>query len=123
MSTIIADNKEFIQEYLATLCGSPKTEQLIDCFVADPLLKAHILEAEAAFPGCQLAIEQMVAEGDTVAVRATMNATHTGPFAGIQPTGRTVSVGCMVFYRIADGRIVQHWMQLDAMSLVSQLTV
>ena len=85
-------------------------------------MKQHILQAEAAFPGYQLAIEQMVAEGDIVAVRTTMNATHTGPFAGVSPTGRTIFVDCMLFYRIAEGRIVQHWMQLDTKSLMAQLT-
>ena len=122
MSTITARNKDFIQEYFDTLFRAPKTEQVIDRFVADPLLKRHILEAEAAFPGYQLTIGQMIAEDDLVAVRATMNATHNGPFAGINPTSRTVAVGCMLFYRITGERIVQHWMQLDSMSLVGQLT-
>jgi steroid delta-isomerase-like uncharacterized protein len=122
MATAAVSNKEFIKNYFTALSGNKKTEQFIDQYVSDPLLKQHILQAETAFPNYQLVLEHMVAEDDFVAVRATLKATHAAPFAGVPATGKTVSAGCMLFYRIEDGRISEHWMQLDMMSLMAQLT-
>ncbi len=114
-------NRQFIEEYFHALTSQPKTEALMDRYIADPLLKEHIRQAEAAFPGYRLDADQIIAEGDSVAVRATMRGTHGGPFAGIAPTGKPVSASLMLFYRIADGRIAQHWMHLDTGALLAQL--
>ena len=46
---------------------------------------------------------------------------HGGPFAGIPPTGRSVRAAIMLFYRIVDGRIAEHWMNLDTGALLAQL--
>lgn len=122
MQAQAVDSKQLIEEYFQTLCSQPKTEDLMDRYISDPKLKQHIREAEAAFPGYTIDRDKLVAEGDTVAVRGTMHGTHRGAFAGIPPTGREVTAGVMLFYRIADGRIAEHWMQLDTMSLMAQLT-
>jgi predicted ester cyclase len=122
MSTLTAESKQIIAEYLEALSGKVKTDEIVDRYVADPKLKQHIREAEAAFPGYELIVDQMVSDGDTVALRGTMHGTHLGAFAGIEATGKKVSAGLMLFYRLSEGRIVEHWMQLDSMSLVHQLT-
>jgi len=122
MSTVVTESMEIIKEYLDALSGQPKTEDLIDRYVTDSSLKAHILEAEAAFPAYELVMHRMVAEGDLVAVHATMRGIHRGAFAGIPATGRQVAAGLMLFYRLDEGRIAQFWMQFDVASLMGQLT-
>lgn len=122
MSTLTIESKQIIAEYLEALSGKIKTDEIVDRYVADPKLKQHICEAEAAFPGYELIVDQMISEGDTVAIRGTMHGTHLGAFAGIEATGKKVSAGLMLFYRLSEGRIVEHWMQLDSMSLIHQLT-
>lgn len=117
-----ATSKQFIQEYFQVLSGHPKTDQLSSRYVTDPKLLQHIRDTETAFPSYQIVGHQFVAEGDTVAVRATFSGTHTGPFFGMPPTGRHVSAPLMLFYRLADGRIAEHWMVLDAAALMAQLT-
>jgi predicted ester cyclase len=42
---------------------------------------------------------------------------------GIPPTGKEVSVPFIITYRIAEGKIVQHWMSFDRMALMEQLGV
>lgn len=42
----------------------------------------------AAFPGSQLTIDDVISEGDEVACRFTLRATHEGEFNGIPPTGK-----------------------------------
>ena len=115
-------SKQFVEEYFAELSGKPKTDEFNDRYVSDPHLKAHIRQFEEAFPSYEIIAEQVVAEGDTVAVRATFRGTHRGAFAGVPPTGRDVSTPVMLFYRIADHRIAQFWMQADVPNLMAQLT-
>ena len=87
----------------------------------DERLIKHITEVEAAFPLYEIAIEGLLAEGNQVAVRGTFRGIHRGPFAGIDPTGKSVSAGLIVIYTLADGRIVDHSMQFDLLGLLQQL--
>lgn len=122
MSLAATDNKQLIKDYLQALSGQPKTEELVDQYVSDASLKEHIAQAEAAFPSYEVELQQMVAEGDWIACRATFRGVHRGNFAGVPATGRHVSSDFMIFYRVDDGRIVQHWMQLDVHDILHQLT-
>jgi predicted ester cyclase len=69
----------------------------------------------------RVTIEDLVAEGDTVVVRDTTRATHRGAFAGIPPTGKEVRVARIALFRLADGRIAEHWGQVDMLGLLQQL--
>jgi steroid delta-isomerase-like uncharacterized protein len=121
MTPTAIENTQLITRYLAALSGQPKTPDSVSPFVADQALMRHIAEVEAAFPEYELVPEQLVAEGDLVAMRGTFRGRHAGSFAGIPATGRVVSASLMIFYRIAEGRIAEHWLQLDGAALVAQL--
>jgi len=117
-----AENKQLIGRYLQALSGQAKPPSLVERFVSDPALAEHIRQAEAAFPFYELVAEDLVAEGELVALRGTFQGVQGGAFAGIEATGRSVSANLTLFYRIADGRIAQHWMQFDVASVIAQLT-
>jgi predicted ester cyclase len=108
---IAEENKTLISQYLAALSGKDKPAETVDKYVADSdsALKQHIALFETAFPQYELIAEDMVAEGDKVAVRALFRGTHTGEFMGILPTDKQVSVALMLIYRIENGKIVEHW--------------
>lgn len=76
-----------------------------------------------AFPDMTATVEDVVGEGDLVAMRVTLRGTHEGPFMGVEPTGRTIEVGNNVFTRLDDGRIVERWIQPDTLGLLRQLGV
>ncbi len=122
MPTAALTTRELIEQYIETLCSEPKTDALMDRFIADPHLKQHIREAEAAFPGYTLETHQLITEGDIAALRATIHGTHLGTFAGVPATGRVIKAPVMLFYRVADGRIAQFWMQLDIPTIMAQIT-
>jgi predicted ester cyclase len=121
MSTAILTAKQLVEDYFTALSGHPKTEQLIDTFVTAPALKKHILDTEVSFPNYKLTPIHIVSEGDIVAVNSTFTGTHKGTFAGIEPTGKTVSIPAMIFYRVNDGKIAEFWMQADMMGGIAQL--
>ncbi|MFJ9827379.1 ester cyclase [Streptomyces sp. NPDC101160] len=67
-------------------------------------------------------INDQIAEGDRVCTRWTWNATHTGDFMGLQPTGMTVAMTGMTVYRCReDGKIVEGWWQYDLLGLMGML--
>ena len=53
---------------------------------------------------------------------AGIDSVHTGPFMGIAPTGKTFAdVPLHITYRLAGGKIVDHWMMLDNADLMQKL--
>jgi len=77
---------------------------------------------QMAFSDIRVTAEQIVAEGDMVAVRWTARGRHTGHLLGLPPTGReTVTTGIDML-RIVDGRIAEGWVDWDTLSLLQQLT-
>ncbi|HYI94369.1 MAG TPA: ester cyclase [Bryobacteraceae bacterium] len=115
------DAKSLIIEYLAALSGRPKEQNSVRQYVSDEGLAKHIAEVEAAFPRYEILTEDILADGDKVVVRGEFRGVHRGNFAGVQPTGKSVSAGLIIIYVVEDGRIVNHWMQFDLFSLMEQL--
>ncbi len=74
-----------------------------------------------AFPDVTVAIDQIVADGDSAAVATTFTGTHEGELMGMAATGRRVSVTGIDIVRIADGRIVEHRGLTDIVGLMRQL--
>lgn len=74
-----------------------------------------------AFPDLHFEIEDLVAEGDTVAGRLTMSGTHEGPLMGMPPTGCSVRQNHMHFVRFRDGKAVEHWGVRDDLEMMQQL--
>jgi steroid delta-isomerase-like uncharacterized protein len=74
-----------------------------------------------AFPDGRFALETMIAADDRVAARSIFTGTQSGPFGALAPTGRGVSVTVSDWYRIAEGRIAEHWHNFDEAGLMRQL--
>ena len=76
-----------------------------------------------AFPDVSFHVEEVIAEGETVAARVFWTGTHRGNFLGIAPTGRTVRQKQMHFMRLRDGQLVEHLAVRDDLGLRQQLGV
>jgi predicted ester cyclase len=81
---------------------------------------AHFAFLES-FPDIQTTTDDLIAEGDKVVERYTARGTNKGSFMGAPPTGKKIEVGSMSIYRIADGKIVEHWGENDSTALMMQL--
>jgi len=85
-------------------------------------VKARVETLRQAFPDLRFAVEDLVAEGDLVAARFSWRGTHKGEaFLGIPPSGKAILVRGMEFYRLRDGRIVEHWDNVDELGMLTQL--
>ena len=65
-----------------------------------------------ALPDIKATIQQMVAEGDYVAMWNTATGTHRGELFGMPPSGKQISMKDFHFFRFRDGKIVEHWNQV-----------
>ena len=112
--------KLFIQQYFDAI-RKDKTPATLNKFISDEELKQHIAMYDAALPGYWIEALDMIVEGDRVAVRGTVHGVHNGALMNIAPTGKTVAFPLFIIYRIADGKIAEHWMLADMMGLLQQV--
>jgi steroid delta-isomerase-like uncharacterized protein len=75
----------------------------------------------SGFPDIQWTLEEMIAEVDMVAARFTMRGTHRGTFFGVPPTGKTIAVQAMNFYRLSGGQLIEERGQPDLLGLLQQI--
>jgi predicted ester cyclase len=118
-----AENKALIRQFLEAVSGKDKTAAILTEYITDEEMVQHIAGFESAFPRYEITAEDMIAEGDKVAVRARVQGTHKGDLMGIAPTGKQVSLPVLVIYRIADGKIAQYWLSVNQLELMQQLGV
>jgi predicted ester cyclase len=79
--------------------------------------------AVASFPDIHTTTEDLIAEGDKVVERWSVTMTHTGAaFFGVPAgSGKKVAVTGISIYRIAGGKIVEHWGEMDFSRVLMQL--
>jgi predicted ester cyclase len=117
------ENVATVQNYFVAISGKDKPAATLNKYLSDEDLKAHIAVMESAFPRYVLISEDVVAQDDKVVVRARFQGTQAGELMGIAPTGKRVDVPFIIIYRMAGGKIAEHWMSIDQMDLLKQLGV
>lgn len=85
------------------------------------VMRAAIGRAAPVLSESTMEIEDVIAEGDRVAVRLVSSAVQSGPFMGLPPTGRRYTIEEIHLFRVAEGRVTEHWHQLDALGMLGQL--
>jgi steroid delta-isomerase-like uncharacterized protein len=76
-----------------------------------------------AFPDLRLTVEDIIAEGETVMTRWSCHGTHKGDLNGIAPTGKQFTISGMTIFRFSNGKIVEGYVNWDALGLLQQLGV
>ena len=74
-----------------------------------------------AFPDLHVTFEAEFAESDVVIHRGYVAGTHQGEFQGIPPTGKQVKMKTLDIWRVANGKAVENWVQMDILGLMQQL--
>jgi len=84
-------------------------------------LKEAIQRVQSGISDERMQIDDIIAEGDRVAVRLTSSATHTGDFMGMPASGKRYEIGEIHIFRLEEGRVAEHWHQADFMGMMKQL--
>jgi predicted ester cyclase len=87
------------------------------------VIKAHVSEWLSSFPDLHFTIEQMIAEGDKVSTLLMMEGTHTGPWFGIPPTGKRITIRMMTIHGIQRDKIVEDWVIVESLGFFQQLGI
>lgn len=83
--------------------------------------KQYNSEVFNAFPDAHFTLDDMVVEGDKVAMRWTMTGTHKGEARGIPPTNKKVTIWAITIDRIVGGKFVEEWERYDTLGNMQQL--
>ena len=127
-------NKKLI-ERLFTEVMNGKNVELIDEIVAPSFSNHGIPNAKpgpsgfkevvqqfiTGFPDIQITIQQLVADGDTVATRGYWTGTNNGAFMGAPATGKQVRVDYIDWWKVENGKCAENWVQMDMPALMAQL--
>jgi steroid delta-isomerase-like uncharacterized protein len=131
----MADYKAMAQQWYSEVMNEGN-EDLIDELCAenfvdhDPLpgtspdrqgIHDFVKLVRSAFPDLQTTVDEIIAEGDRIAVRSTFRGTHEGDFMGIPATGKKVEVSNYDFVRFENDQAAEHWGTIDSAALMEQL--
>jgi predicted ester cyclase len=108
-------------EYINAISGKTKTRELLEKYNADQGLVETIMFFDNVFPHYEYCVDEILAEGDRVIVRARTKATHEGEFLGIAATHKDVDFPFVVGYEIKDRKILHSWLIPDYLTLLEQL--
>ena len=86
-------------------------------------VKAAMTEFFSAFPDSRMPLDDIIVEGDRIAMRHSFRGTHKAPFQGIPATDRSVVVTAIVTVKVKDGKVVEGWLNADIFGLLQQLGV
>jgi predicted ester cyclase len=83
--------------------------------------KVRTRAVHASFSEIEVVIGDLLTEGDKIAWRWTLKGTPHGPFLGVAPTGKRVTMTGMNIQRVANGVVVEHWSNADQLGLLRQV--
>jgi predicted ester cyclase len=114
----LEDNKNVVRRFISEILGKGNIS-VVDELLA-PNYKNHFLPGggvegfkqyvrsfHTGVPDIKFTIENMLAEGDQVAVSLNISGTYTGSIMGSKPSGKFFSVPGLTYYRLANGKIVE----------------
>jgi len=130
----ITENKAVSSQFIQQVFNNGNYD-VIDDLVAEGFV-AHVGGAEqdrdafadmvrsyrTSFPDYHCDIDDQIAEGDQVATRWTFTGTHNGQLMGMPATGRRVTVTGVAVDRIANGKLVESWLEMDGQRMLHDLT-
>ncbi|MGJ3248235.1 MAG: ester cyclase [Elainellaceae cyanobacterium] len=93
---------------------------------AEPIIgldanKAFNASLFRGFPDIQHNLEDVIAEGNRVVYRTTLEGHHTGEFLGIPPTRKLAKVNDFTLLRINNNKIVEWWYECNLLAVMEQL--
>ena len=83
--------------------------------------RAAVAATHAAFADLVVSIHDQVAEVDKVATRWSATGTQTGSYAGVPASNRKVTISGIHIHRVRDGRLAEHWEEVDALGALRQM--
>jgi steroid delta-isomerase-like uncharacterized protein len=84
-------------------------------------LKEIVGHWSEAVPDLEVTAEDVVEQGDKVALRTTFRGTHKGEVFGVPGSGKRFRFGTMDIFRVEDGKLAEHWDEIDVLGFMRQV--
>jgi steroid delta-isomerase-like uncharacterized protein len=138
MSEESGDLGAFIRRWFEEVWNKGRAEAIDEMFAEDGIahgladetgaqlrgpndFKPFFYRFRGAFPDIQVIVEDTIAEGDRVAARCRLRATHAGDTLGFAATQKPLEITGISIVRVRDGKIVEAWNNFDFMTMRQQL--
>jgi predicted ester cyclase len=121
MSDFASKNKAFMRRVYEEMWNGAKPAVARELFARPEGVERFVSEFLGSFPDLQHTIEEMIAEGDQVAVRFSARGTHLGLWLEFAPTGRSIHYTGVTVARITGDQIVEHHTWWDKAGLIQQV--
>ena len=137
-TTVQAQNKELVRRFMEEVQNEHRYESIDELCQPDQLLdhpeipepvrgtdilREKVQQMEVALPNMHFTIEDLVAEGDQVAVRFTLRGTQTGPFGPVKASGKSIDQSGMTVYDVRDGKLAAARIREDLLAMLDQMGV
>jgi predicted ester cyclase len=121
MSDLASKNKALMRRVYEEMWNGRNPAFAAELFAQPEGVERFVSQFILSFPDLQHTVEEMIAEGDQVAVRFSAQGTHSGRWLGFAPTGRSIHYTGMTLARIVGNQIVEHHTWWDQAALIEQL--
>ncbi len=129
------DARALYEDYLRTIYHERQIEQLARFFTPDVVAHPSPPGVEPGLPGVKVVVQAfldtfsdiritldgIIHEGDRIAPRVTIQATHAGPFLGVPATGQRVQFRGFFHYRLQNGKMAEYWTLTDTLTVLQQI--
>jgi steroid delta-isomerase-like uncharacterized protein len=130
-------NKEVVRRWFREVWNEGREDTVDELFAAEAVahglgdseqdvrgpaeFKVFAANIRGAIPDTHIRIDEILAEGDLVSVKVTLEGTHTGTGLGVAPSGGSVRIQGIIIVRVAAGKIVEGWNSYDQLGLLRQI--
>src|SRR5574339_961430 len=121
MSDQTMQNKALMRRLYDEMWNGSRAALASELFERPEGVEEFVRQFLASFPDLQHRVEEMIAEGDRVAVRFTARGTHTGPWLQFAASGRSIEYTGVTLARIVKDKIVEHQTWWDRAGLIDQI--
>ena len=121
MSELTSKNKVLMRRVYEEMWNQGDPALAAEIFSRPEEVERFVRQFLVSFPDLQHTIEEMIEEGDQVAVRFSTQGTHAGRWLDFAPTGRSIHYTGLTMARIKDDKIIKHYTWWDKAGLIEQV--
>src|SRR6185436_10395755 len=108
MSDLASRNKDLMRRVYEEMWNGGNPALAVEIFAHPEGVERFVSQFLLSFPDLQHTVEEMIVDGERVAVRFSAHGTHTGTWMQFAPAGKSIQYTGVTWAHIADGKIIEH---------------
>ena len=121
MSDVRSRNQGLMRRVYEEMWNGGNPALAVEIFAQPEGVERFVSQFLPSFPDLQHTVEEMIADGERVAVRFSAKGTHTGAWMNFSPTGKSIHYTGVTWAHIVDGKIIEHHTWWDKAGLIAQI--